>query len=457
MRTRLMLLPLLFAAACLSVTPRQSDRGAADVPPMPDGTVDDVPFPETADDVPGPGDPGDDPGTGTDVPADVPADPGPSCPAVTSFAASETHVAVGQPVTLSWTLTTGTQAPTVTVEPDAFQGYLVTGPGKAATFTFPDTVDRAFRTTPVTFRLAGLGCDAAPPAVTVKVLGSVWMARYDDKVHVYSSAGRDLDTPLSSMHLRTPWALLELPGGRVLVGNRYPDLSAAKPPVAVFGTDGTYLYAFPEKDKSGGPIWQNTGGHAFYRDAANGDVWVGGITGRVLGFHDEGTSATYKGFIALDIPNRSAEAMIPLSGGRIAIVYGGSGSPGVWAVQIVDSELKVLESFDNLSTDLPLGVTCGAAAGGNAVVLGGLYGTDGYLAEVRADRTLLRKGGPFADVVPRHSMVPFGAGWLAIVTDAADLYDQAVHRVHPDLTLDPTPFAPPGHNTWRGLMVLGGN
>ena len=397
------ILALVLATGCLSVTkPGPKDPGPASDPGdetlVPDegpaetgeeASVPDVQEETGPAEVPGtdPGSPPDDPGLPPEDPGvhpdesssdpglpDPGQDPGTACkPMIASFTVDHTHVPVGGTATVTWTLAPGAGNPTVKVgvEPASAQEYLLSMGDSAMQFRYPpEKAHRAFRTLPVKFLLtaSGDGC-VDKQEQTLKVLGSVWTTLYTNEVRIYRSDGKDLVQGVQTSYLGTPWAILELPGDRVAIGNKDVNLTDKKQPVVVFGLDGIHMGGLG--DKNDASLWGVNGCRSLMRHDPDGDLWLGGPDGRILVYADSVDKPTYKNSIELPLANRHAGDLFQLPSGEVIVVYGQNGAPGAWAVDVLDTNGKYVRHLDPVGSPVTLGVWTAAPGSGNELLLGG--------------------------------------------------------------------------------------
>ena len=264
----------------------------------------------------------------------------------------------------------------------------------------------------------------------------------------------DLVQGVQTSYLGTPWAILELPGDRVAIGNKDVNLTDKKQPVVVFGLDGIHMGGLG--DKNDASLWGVNGCRSLMRHDPDGDLWLGGPDGRILVYADSVDKPTYKNSIELPLANRHAGDLFQLPSGEVIVVYGQNGAPGAWAVDVLDTNGKYVRHLDPVGSPVTLGVWTAAPGSGNELLLGGSSGNQGHLVHAKANGAVILYGGPYADN-PKYGLTAFGEGWLVILTGNSDVAQKVV-RFNAELKADEgEPFAPEGYSAYRSILVLGGN
>lgn len=388
------------------------------------------------------------PGDGTVV--DVVPDPGPQCPFEVALEvdAGVTHVRIGQEARVRGRVVShdgAAPALELFVEPAAAQAW-VTSPADGEAVLRVDDADVRFRTTPVTFRLKATGGTCTlEREVTVKVLGTVWVAENGgDVVQAFRSDGTFLGQAIPSGLLEDPWSLLELPGDRILVGSRH------KAGAEVYDLDGNHLYSFQTEDpRDGTTLFSIWGTYAAILHQPDGAVWIGGRDGQTMIFGQDGT---WKRSVLWDYQwsNLQVEGLVQLPDGRTLAL---SNSSIPWSMVLLDGQGQVeVGRFGDNSNELKL-VVEGVALAGNRLLVSGTANNKGFVARLKTNGILEKVSAPFDDWTPENGIVAFGPGCLVSTAQTSD----SVVYVGSDLVPDPVAFTGEKSGLYRGLVVLGGN
>ncbi|MBM4395262.1 MAG: hypothetical protein FJ087_06185 [Deltaproteobacteria bacterium] len=463
------LLACLAAGGCLSSSrrtngPKDVHGVEADAPgPHDPGEDADDPGPPPDPVGPGDGTPGDGlPGDGPaqpDLSTDpaTPPDPGADVPACgespfVSFSV-EPWLRVGEKATFTWTLRpmAHAEAPVV-ARPAGFGAIAVKE--DSVEFTAPADVPPDFGTTAITVTVtAKLGGCTDKRSATTKVLGNVWAAHDGhNAVELFRNDGKPFAGAKLTGHIDIPACVEDLGDGRIAVCNHTANWGPGFDfhPVEVFGTDGAHRFNFPIEDEVGNNLWKNAGAESLLV-RPEGRVWVGDSGQRILVFSDGGGGFLYDWEFALG-QNQSAKDLVALPDGNVLVVFGNA------VMHVVDADGNLVKDLTKPADLAPaLVATHDPIAGG--LVVGGLIGDDGFVGLVPLSGGFgAKKVGPLADGwYPKHAIVPFGEGFLAILTNEGDIRQKAV-LLGPDLVPVPgAPFLPEDFTTWRALMVLGGN
>lgn len=389
---------------------------------------------------------------------DVPVEPDVpdlGCPGIVidgfGLAGSPKYLRFGEAAQLGVVLTAGDSATvSVTVSPPAM-GQFFTPAGEGEGTFVVDQVDRAFRTTTVTFTLtvSDGGCSTQRTA-TVKVLGNVWVTEITtDVVEVFRSDGTFISQGIPSTYFSgqadgNPWSLLELDAGRIAVGSRH------QPGVEVFDPEGNHLYSFDTKDKTGLGLYSIWGAYTMLRHQPDGRIWVGGPSEKLLVYEDDGT---YVETISFGFQGPQAECLIQLPSLQTVLCDDGV-MP--WGLYALDKKGAILGDYGDNTTSIPLTIYRGAAAP-KGVILGGRHTVSGagYLVLLEPAGQLSKKSAPIEDWKPQYGVTAFGEGFL-VATAKLSSNDVPLAHFDGDLKLVTETWTDRA-GTYRGVMVRGGN
>jgi len=389
-----------------------------------------------------PGGPGEDPGgPGKDDGPELP----PPCPtfSIASFAVDGgvRWARVGEEVKVSAVIASAGEQPSVSVTAapgvDGSQ-FEDLGGGKAR-LVLTDPPLR-HRTTEVTFTLtvSSGGCERTRTAA-VRLLGNVWVADYSEGVvQVFRSDGTYLAQGVPSGYLSQPWSLMELPGDRIVIGNRN------KKAAEVYDLDGNHLFPFVTEDAMGQNVYSVYGAYTMLIHAPDGRVWVGGPREKVI-VHD--TDGKYLKTLELGFQSPSVESMIQLADGNV--VYA-SGSSIDWYLILIDDKAEEIGRWGK-NPQFPLQVEALAHAPDGKVLVTGQPSWDGkgFVALLKQSGSLIAHSDPLP-FRPERGLAALGDRVLAYKGDQA-----GIALLGADLKVEAETWNGLEGN-WSAILVLGG-